>query len=60
MKWKPADVIAIVVIITSAVLLAMGINGNLAKAYLILIAVYYGIDLTPYIKLGRNQKDKQE
>lgn len=58
MKWTPKDVIALVVIIGGIYLLAAGINGRVGIAHICVIAGYYGIDLTPWIKIGRIQKPK--
>lgn len=60
MKWQPKDVIAIVVIVGAIVLLAMGINSLVGWTLLGIVGAYYGIDLTPWLKLGRNQKPKKE
>lgn len=59
-KWQPKDVIALVVIIGAIILLAMGIDSLVGWTLLAIVAAYYGIDLTPFIKLGRNQKGKKE
>lgn len=58
-KWEPKDVIALVVIIIAGVLLGMGINHQVGWALIAIVCGYYGIDLTPWIKLGRNQKGKK-
>lgn len=55
-KWEPKDVIALVVIIGAITLLAMGIDSLVGWTLLGIVGAYYGIDLTPFIKLGRNQK----
>lgn len=60
MKWQPKDVIAILVIVLAGSLLWQGIDNIVAFALLGIIAGYYGIDLTPFIKLGRNQGKKKE
>lgn len=60
MKWQPKDVIALVVIIIAGVLLGMGINNQVGWALIIIICGYYGIDLTPWFKVGRNQGKKKE
>lgn len=59
-KWQPKDVIALVVIIGAIILLTMGIDSLVGWTLLAIVAAYYGIDLTPFIKLGRNQKGKKE
>lgn len=60
MKWQPKDVIALVVIIIAGTLLAMGINHLVGWTLVAVVCAYYGIDLTPFIKLGRNQVKKKE
>lgn len=60
MKWQPKDVIAILVIALAGALLFRGIDNIVAFALLGIIAGYYGIDLAPFIKLGRNQGTKKE
>lgn len=59
-KWQPKDVIAVIVIVGAISLLWGGINHIVAFALLGIIAGYYGIDLTPFIKVGRNQGNKKE
>jgi hypothetical protein len=56
MHWKPLDVIACIVIIGCLVMKGLGFDSILSWALLVVVAGYYGIDLTPFIKLGRNQK----
>ncbi len=59
MKWQPKDVIAILVIIIAGVLLLKGIDTIVGWSLLAVVCAYYGIDFTPFIKLGRNQKEKE-
>ncbi|MBA7579743.1 hypothetical protein ES708_21619 [subsurface metagenome] len=59
MKWEPKDVIACLIVVGGLLLLGLGINFWVGGALLGLIATYYGIDLTPQIKLGRNNKSKK-
>jgi len=60
-KWTPRDVIAVLIIVCCFTLLALGKDSVISWALLGVVAAYYGIDLTPAIKLGRNQKkDKKE
>lgn len=59
MKWKPQDVIAIIIVVGALFLLYKGIDTVVGYALLGVIAAYYGIDLTPTISLGRNQKKKK-
>lgn len=58
-KWQPKDVIALVVIVGAVYLLATGIDSWVGASLLGIVAAYYGIDLTPFIKVGRNQKGKE-
>lgn len=60
MKWMPKDVIALVVIIGAIYLLATGVNSFVGWTLVGVVGAYYGIDLTPWLKLGRNQKAKKE
>lgn len=56
MKWEPKDVIACIIIIGCIVMKCLGHDSILSWSLIGIIAAYYGIDLTPFIKLGRNQK----
>lgn len=60
MKWQPKDVIALVVIIIAGVLLGMGINHQVGWTLVAVVCAYYGIDLSPFLKIGRNQGKKKE
>ena len=57
MKWEPKDVVACLIVVGGLLLLGLGINSWVGGALLGLIATYYGIDLTPQIKLGRKQNN---
>ena len=57
-KWGPQDVIALVLILGGLGLRFSGIDGATGIALISISALYYGIDLTPFIKLGRNQTPK--
>lgn len=59
MKWQPKDVIACIVVTGAIYLLATGVNSWVGASLLGIIGAYYGIDLSPFIKLGRNQKDRK-
>jgi len=59
-KWQPKDVIALVVIVIAGVLLGMGINGKVGWTLVAVVCAYYGIDLTPWVHLGRNQQGRKE
>ena len=57
-KWMPKDCIAALVIVIAGVLLFTGIDGKVGWTLVAVVCTYYGIDFTPFIKLGRNQKPK--
>ena len=59
-KWGPQDVIALILIIGGLVLRFTGVDGATGAGLLVIAGLYYGIDLTPFIKLGRNQSAKKE
>jgi len=60
MKWKPKDVIAVIIIVACFVLLALGKDSVITWTLLGVVGAYYGIDLSPWFSLGRNQKSKKE
>lgn len=60
MKWQPKDVVALVVVVGAIALLWQGINSIVGFTLLGIVAAYYGIDLTPFLKVGRNKKPKKE
>lgn len=60
MKFQPKDIVAILVIIVAATLLFRGIDDTVAWTLVAVVCAYYGIDLTPFVKLGRNQSKKNE
>lgn len=60
MKWMPKDVITIVVIVGAIYLLAIGVDSWVGASLLGIVAGYYGIDLTPFIKVGRNRGKRKE
>ena len=59
-KWMPKDVIAVLVIGGAIYLLATGVNSYVGWSLVAVVAAYYGIDFTPFIKVGRNKKKKEE
>lgn len=59
MKWKPQDIIALVVILGAIALLVMGRDTIIGWTLIAVVCAYYGIDLTPFVKLGRNQSKKK-
>ncbi len=59
-KWGPQDVIALVLILGGLALRFTGVDGAVGMGLVAVAALYYGIDLTPFIKLGRNQGKKEE
>ncbi len=60
MKWEPKDVIACIIIVCCFVLLAMGRDSVITWTLLAVVGAYYGIDLSPWFKIGRIQKPKKE
>jgi len=58
--WKPQDVLAVIIVIGCIVMICMGIDGTVKWTLLGVVGAYYGIDLTPWIKLGRRQGKKEE
>ena len=56
MKWKPADVVALILVIGFFVLRGLGQNGSLDWILWAIMGAYYAVDLTPFLKVGRNQK----
>ena len=59
MKWTPKDVIALVIIVGAVYLLATGRDSWVGASLLAIVAAYYGIDLSPWFTIGRNQKPKK-
>ena len=59
MKWEPKDVIACIIITGCIAMICMGIDGTLKWTLLAVVGAYYGIDLTPFLKIGRRQKHKE-
>ena len=60
MKWQPKDVIACLIISGCIVMICLGIDGTLKWTLLGVVGAYYGIDLTPWFRLGRRQKTNKE
>lgn len=59
MKWEPKDVIACIIVAGCIVMICIGINSTIKWTLLGIVGAYYGLDLTPFIKLGRRQKSKK-
>ena len=59
-KWGPQDVIALVLIVGGLALRFSGIDGAVGTSLVVVSCLYYGIDLTSFIKLGRRQKHQEE
>ncbi len=59
MKWKPQDVIAMLIIAGCIAMICIGINSTVKYTLLAVVGAYYGIDLTPWFKIGRRQKPKE-
>lgn len=58
-KWTPKDVVAIIMIAGGVFLLQQGINSWVGGTLVAVACAYFGIDLTPFIKIGRNQGKKK-
>lgn len=58
-KFEPKDVIAVIIIVGAIYLLATGVNHWVGASLLAIVGAYYGIDLSPFLKIGRNQKKKK-
>ncbi len=59
-SWGPKDVIALAVVVLAGSLLHQGIDTVVGWSLLGIVAGYYGIDLTPWLKVGRVQKKPKE
>lgn len=59
-KWGPQDVIALVLIVGGLGLRFSGVDGAVGTGLVIVAALYYGLDLTPFVKLGRIQRHKED
>ena len=60
MKWAPKDVIAVIIIVSCFTLLILGRDSVVTWTLLAVVGAYYGIDLSPWFRIGRNQKTKKE
>lgn len=60
MKWQPRDIIAIIIVTGCIALKCLGQDSVISWALLGIVGAYYGLDLSPWIKVGRNQKGKKE
>jgi len=60
MKWEPKDIIACIIIVGCTVMICLGIDGTVKWTLLGVVGAYYGIDLTPWFKIGRRQKPTKE
>lgn len=60
MKWQPKDVIACIIVIGCIALKCLGHDSVVSWALLGVVGAYYGLDLSPWIKVGRNQQPKKE
>lgn len=55
LKLEGKDIFSIVVVICATILLLTGTDTVVGFCLLGVVAGYYGIDLTPWIHLGRNR-----
>ena len=60
MKWEPKDVIACLIIVGCIIMIILGIDGIVKWTLLGVVGAYYGIDLTPFLRVGRRQKPTRE
>lgn len=58
MKWEPKDVIACIIVAGCIAMIVLGLDGTIKWTLLAVVGAYYGIDLTPFIRVGRKQKRK--
>lgn len=56
MKWTPKDVIACIIIVGLFLLKCLGHDSVLSWSLLGIIGAYYGINLTPVIRMGLHKK----
>ena len=47
-------------VVGGVVLMAMGINHTVGVIMLVIAASYLGLDLTPWVPLGKNQRNKKD
>jgi len=47
-------------VVGGVVLMVMGINHTVGVIMLVIVGSYLGLDLTPWIPLGKNQRKKKE
>ena len=59
MRWTPKDVIACIIVISCFTLLAVGKDTVITWTLLAVVGAYYGIDLSPWFRIGRNRKPKK-
>ena len=50
--------VVLAVVIGGIVLLVLGIDSTVGVILLVIVGGYLGLDLTPWVPLGRNQKRK--
>ncbi|MBA7479978.1 hypothetical protein ES707_15422 [subsurface metagenome] len=60
MKWQPKDVIACIIVLGCIALKCLGHDDVVSWSLLAVVGAYYGLDLSPWVKIGRNQKPKKE
>jgi len=61
MKWKPRDVVALVVIIGAISLLWQGIDTTVGWSLIAIVAGYFGIEIPAIVKIIKNEsKDKEK
>lgn len=58
LKLEGKDIFSVVVVICATILILSGKDSIVGFTMLGVVAGYYGIDLTPFIKVGRNKGRK--
>lgn len=59
-RWCAKDVVAIILIGGGIYLMSQGINHWVGGSLVAVACGYFGIDLAPFIKTGRNQGKSKE
>ncbi len=57
-KIEGKDIVSVVVVICATILILSGKDSIVGFTLLAVVAGYYGVDLAPFIKIGRNQGGK--
>jgi hypothetical protein len=57
-RWKPADVIALVIVVACATLLMTGRDSIISYALLGVVVCYFGIDLSGIVDIVKGRRRK--